>query len=844
MLHGWNWFVDPNESGNRIWLAWDTSEVVVDILSVHEQYIHYRILSLRTRTDFLVTIAYGLNHVVSHRALWPQLVTTMEDVGEEPWLVLGHFNTVLDHSEVCGHSGDIQTAMGDFRTFLTDTGLIPMPSHEAVFSWHNCSDGPRSLWKKLDRILANDRWFARWPIHLIYVQHHVPRITLHLSYDGRMHESAFGLIIISPNHQSNAIGTEYAPTASENPMAERGDQCSKIFFRKVAARRAAQKIFHINSENGDNITEESGVADEFVRFYTTLLGGRRRDNHVNLMFLQRGARYIIPHDEGEIMIRPVEREEIKAAFFNIAEDKAPGPDGFSAGFFKAAWNVIGDELTTAVQDFFISGKMLKQELFHGYNRQNLPPRCALKVDLWKAYDTLEWDFINAMLYVFGFPEKLIMWIVECISTTTFSISLNGELHGFFPGARVFVRVILCHLICLFLAMEILHLMLLQRIEQDESFQLHWQCTEMKLFNLCFADDLILFCKAEEASVILFRDALHAFAELSGLHANISKSQLILSKSASPVRNRIGRYLDFKKDTYRIQLLKSVISALNIYWATAFILPSGVLKTIEARMRKFLWQGGNDSGAAKVAWVHVCKPLEEGGQGLRRLEPLNRALMSKHFWELIQCNKSSIWVMWITNMYLRHCSAWTARVSSGSWSWRKILKLRSQLLANIIYHIGVGDSVWLWHDPWHHLGPLMHRFSNGPHVTGIPLESKVNLVINEHGWNWPPITDIEHMEIVDHLPHIEASDGVRWNSTVGEFTITDAYHLFQPPGPTVCWHVLLRGPFRIPRNCFILWLAVLERLSTLDKTWWTGLVMTPLLRNVRHGFALSRFDYSS
>ncbi|KAL0439680.1 UNVERIFIED_CONTAM: hypothetical protein Slati_2451000 [Sesamum latifolium] len=187
-----------------------------------------------------------------------------------------------------------------------------------------------------------------------------------------------------------------------------------------------------------------------------------------------------------------------------------------------------------------------------------------------------------------------------------------------------------------------------------------------------------------------------------------------------------------------------------------------------------------------------------------------------------------------------------------------------------------------------------------------------------------------MEIVDHLPHIEASDGVRWNSTAGEFTITDAYRLFQPPGPKVCWHVLLRGPLRIPRNCFILWLAILERLSTLDRTWWTGLdgtcvlcsrgefeshshlffqcdyartclrileaevrfrvpmiswqhtvlwlarrwrgntrgmphpvhslprrfttfgwnvtsedlVMTPLLRNVRHGFALSRFDYSS
>ncbi|KAL0449025.1 UNVERIFIED_CONTAM: hypothetical protein Slati_1458900 [Sesamum latifolium] len=206
-----------------------------------------------------------------------------------------------------------------------------------------------------------------------------------------------------------------------------------------------------------------------------------------------------------------------------------------------------------------------------------------------------------------------------------------------------------------LAMEVLHLLLLQRIEQSSSFQFHWHCEEMKLFNLCFADDLLLFCRAEEQSVMLFRDVLHEFADFSGLHANINKSQLILSKSASSMRNRLLAILGFQEGhlpvrylglplissrlsiddckplllkvderlqgwsslslsfAARVQLLKSVISALNIYWAMAFILPKGVLKAVEARMRKFLWQGGRDSGAVKVAWVDVCKPLEEGGK---------------------------------------------------------------------------------------------------------------------------------------------------------------------------------------------------------------------------------------
>ncbi|KAL0288695.1 UNVERIFIED_CONTAM: Retrovirus-related Pol polyprotein from type-2 retrotransposable element R2DM [Sesamum radiatum] len=100
-----------------------------------------------------------------------------------------------------------------------------------------------------------------------------------------------------------------------------------------------------------------------------------------------------------------------------------------------------DKLVSPPQNAFVPGRkisnnvLLGQELFHGYNRQHLPPRCPLKVDLRKAYDTLEWDFVGAVLRRFGFPSTFIQWIMECITTAAFSISLNGELHGFFQGAR-------------------------------------------------------------------------------------------------------------------------------------------------------------------------------------------------------------------------------------------------------------------------------------------------------------------------------------------------------------------------------------------------------------------------
>lgn len=46
--------------------------------------------------------------------------------------------------------------------------------------------------------------------------------------------------------------------------------------------------------------------------------------------------------------------------FSLNKNKAPGPDGFSAGFFQRAWPVVGDEVCEAVMEFFISGRLLKE----------------------------------------------------------------------------------------------------------------------------------------------------------------------------------------------------------------------------------------------------------------------------------------------------------------------------------------------------------------------------------------------------------------------------------------------------------------------------------------------------
>ncbi|KAK4384720.1 hypothetical protein Sango_3032200 [Sesamum angolense] len=81
---------------------------------------------------------------------------------------------------------------------------------------------------------------------------------------------------------------------------------------------------------------------------------------MDLRYLRPWARHILTDDESQAIIRPVTIDEVKQLYFDIEEDKAPGPDGFSSGFFKAAWPVVGGEVSNAIIDFFKTGRLLKQ----------------------------------------------------------------------------------------------------------------------------------------------------------------------------------------------------------------------------------------------------------------------------------------------------------------------------------------------------------------------------------------------------------------------------------------------------------------------------------------------------
>ncbi|KAI9156616.1 hypothetical protein LWI28_009597 [Acer negundo] len=146
----------------------------------------------------------------------------------------------------------------------------------------------------------------------------------------------------------------------------------------------------------------------------------------------------------------------------------------------------------------------------------------------KAFDMVNWGLLLDTLAAFQFPFKVINWIRICLTTLKFSISINGELAGFFSGKRGLRQGDPISPFLFVMAMKVLSKLLANHIAYSPNFKYHRKCDKIKLSHICFANDLNMLCHGSYHSAVVLKSALDEFSLLSGLGANHAKSNTFMS----------------------------------------------------------------------------------------------------------------------------------------------------------------------------------------------------------------------------------------------------------------------------------------------------------------------------
>lgn len=357
-----------------------------------------------------------------------------------------------------------------------------------------------------------------------------------------------------------------------------------------------QNITQIRNNLNEWKYDSEEIVGVFVNYYSELLGKKAQFRKKTVQGIMQKGPTILVEQQLDIL-RNFNHEDVKKAMFNIGKNKSPGPDGYSSGFYKKTWCIVGQDISEVVLDFFRNGRLLKQinstvialipkvekpeyarqfrlisycnvlykyiskmichrlkpivenlvpdnqsafvqdrsmvhnilichDLLRHYNKKT-SARCMMKIDLRKAYDIVSWEFLEEVMLGYRFPMKFVNAVMTCVTSTKFSVRVNGECNRYFKGKRGLRQGDHMSPLLFVLVMEYLS-RTLKTMSNLNDFKLHPMCKTTRLTHLIFADDLMMFCKGNIKVVSRVMEALSHFSEVTGLEANMEKSNIFIA----------------------------------------------------------------------------------------------------------------------------------------------------------------------------------------------------------------------------------------------------------------------------------------------------------------------------
>ncbi|XP_059073459.1 uncharacterized protein LOC131874211 [Cryptomeria japonica] len=369
----------------------------------------------------------------------------------------------------------------------------------------------------------------------------------------------------------------------------------------------------------------------------------------------------------------------------------------------------------------------------------------LKLDIRKAYDRVDRDFLVAAMERFGFGKSWIKWISSMIMQFSASVLVNGNPHGFFSTSRGIRQG---DPISPFLF--ILMAKVLGRLIAGKRDQGLWKGIEIAqgvvpTTHSQFANDTCLFEVASMCEASVMKKVLDRYLGATGQEINWLKSEVFFFHTEGWSQRAIARVFEIKigqllgkflgmplfagagkskmwkglldgckakmegwKSKWlslarHILMLKTVVSAMPIFPMACFKLPASIIKNMQQKMRKFLWNGSQDQDKVPLmARDRVCKPKGGGGAGLRDWKIINEAMGAKLVWQKYRKSKQR-WVRILQAKYLDSREKERILIvrdpPRGSALWNFLVSCRCLITNHISWRIGDGHKANFWQDSW-------------------------------------------------------------------------------------------------------------------------------------------------
>ncbi|OMO89581.1 reverse transcriptase [Corchorus capsularis] len=707
---------------------------------------------------FRVIWVYAPVDYYDRQMLWRRIEDMVNEL-EVPCICLGDFNDILDQAEILGGKRKAHRNIASFRDFISCCNFIDMPSQGQQFTW-SCIRGGEVIQEKLDCVLGNSDWIAQNPrckvINLPAIGSDHSPIVCFSDFKSIHSKRIFKFEAMWVEHQDygNVVkeGWKKEIEGSKTFQGEWVDEekdirrCFTGFFENLYTSCGPRDWKEVLSYVPKMITDEMNMeltrdfSIEEIKEATFQLGKHKSpgpDGFNGLFFQEYWS------DVGPSIVDAVKsffhsgrilKELNKTFIVLIPKIKAPEevsqfrPISLCNFVYKIISKLMVNRLKkwlevliTQNQNAFLEKRQIQDniivahEAFHYLKLRKNRKRwdVAIKLDMQKAYDRIEWDFLEAVLQKMGFDEKWINWTMECVSTVRYSVVINGEPEGNINPTRGLRQGDPLSPYLFLFIVDVLSRMIIQETEGKQLSGMKLCRAGPEITHLIFVDDSLFFLKGSEKNCDKLKELIMKYCAASGQQVNLSKSSLIFSSNTpedvkTTISNRVGIPIAANPGTYlgnpaatwgktrkealhfvkervlsRIQgwkqkmlsqggreiLLKAVASAIPTYFMSCLKFPISLCKEMSAGMARFWWGQQNDEG--RIHW----------------------------YWRITQ-NPDALWVKVLKGIYFPNCDVTNARRGGrASWMWSSILNGRDFMEKELRWRVANGENISVTDDRW-------------------------------------------------------------------------------------------------------------------------------------------------